>query len=83
MIKEGSNIGKDRGPKVKTVGRFKLSEIYNMDQTPLAFEFLDGRTYNSKGAKTVWLKEGKSGHNKRQATLQITVCAMLYLVSLH
>ena len=35
------------------VGRFKLSEIANIDQTPIAFEFLSGWTYNFKGAKTI------------------------------
>jgi hypothetical protein len=32
---------------------FKLSEISNMDQTPISFEFLDSRTYESSGAHTV------------------------------
>ena len=41
----------------KYVGRFKLSQIAKMDQTPLAFEFLDRRTYEVKGEKTMWLKE--------------------------
>jgi hypothetical protein len=29
---------------------FELSEISNMDQTPIAFEFLDNRTYDTIGA---------------------------------
>lgn len=57
------------------VGRFKLLEIGNMDQTPLAFDFLSARTYNEKGAKTVWLKESRSGWDKRQCTLQVCVSA--------
>ena len=36
-----------------TVGRYALSNICNMDQTPLPFEYLDGRTYDIKGNKTV------------------------------
>lgn len=46
-----------------------------MDQTPLAFEFLDQRTYDFKGAETVWIKETRSGWDKRQATLQLCVFA--------
>ncbi len=44
-----------------------------MDQLPLLFEFLKGCTYTRKGDRTVRLKEGKSGHDKRQCTLQIVV----------
>jgi hypothetical protein len=44
-----------------------------MDQTPLAFEFLNGRTYDKRGSNTIWLKESRSGSNKRQATLQLCV----------
>jgi hypothetical protein len=54
---------------------FKLSEISNMDQTPISFEFLDQRTYDTKGNKTVWLKTARSGWDKRQATLQIILHA--------
>jgi hypothetical protein len=39
--------------QVLYIGRFKLSEIANIDQTPIAFEFLFGKTYNFKGSKTV------------------------------
>ena len=46
-----------------------------MDQTPISFEFLDNRTYNTKGAKTVFLKQTGSGWDQRQATLQILVHA--------
>jgi hypothetical protein len=44
-----------------------------MDQTPAPFEYLDGRTYNAKGDKTIWVKAEKSGWDKRQATVQLTV----------
>jgi hypothetical protein len=46
-----------------------------MDQTPLPFEFNKGKTYAKTGSKTVWVKEQRSGWNKRQATLQICVHA--------
>jgi len=57
------------------VGRFRLCHIFNMDQTPLPFEFLHGRTYEFKGKKTVWIRALKSSWSKRQATLMITACA--------
>jgi hypothetical protein len=34
---------------------FELLEIANMDQTPIAFEFLDGRTYDTTGVRTVFV----------------------------
>ena len=43
-----------------------------MDQTPLAFDFIGSRTYESKGAKTVFQKESRSGQDKRQCILQVT-----------
>jgi len=58
-----------------TIGRYRLRNICNMDQTPLPFEFLSGQTYNTKGEKTVWIKGATSGWDKRHATLQLTVFA--------
>ena len=58
---------------VPLVGWFKLSEIANIDQTPIAFDFLSGRTYNPKGAGTIWVKEARSGWDKRLAILQVIV----------
>jgi transposase-like protein len=54
---------------------FELSEIANMDQTPISFEFLDNKTYDTKGVKTVFVKQSGSGWDRRQATLQIVVHA--------
>ena len=74
VIIEGKSIvGLPRGPGIPVVSRIKLSEICNMDQSPLLFEYLKGRTYAKRGDKTVRLKEGKSGHDRRQCTLQIAV----------
>ena len=75
IIEGKSIIGIPRGPEVPVVGRIKLSEICNMDQSPLPFEYLKGRTYAKKGDRTIRIKEGKSGHDKRQCTLQIAVFA--------
>jgi hypothetical protein len=53
IVKDFSNIGLPQGKDILVVGQVKLSEIGNMDQTPLAFDFLSPRTYNEKGAKTM------------------------------
>jgi len=57
------------------IGRYDLAHIVNMDQTPLPFEYITGRTYAHKGDKTIWAKSAKSGWDKRQATLVLTVFA--------
>jgi hypothetical protein len=59
VIQEFSDCGLPY--QVPYVGRFKLSEIANIDQIPIAFEFLTAKTYDFKGSKTVWLKEARSG----------------------
>jgi hypothetical protein len=46
-----------------------------MDQTPICFEFLSSKTYETKGSNTVWVKTARSGWDKRQATLQILLHA--------
>jgi hypothetical protein len=45
-----------------------------MDETPIPFESLD-KTYSTKGAHTVQLKSTRSGWDKRQATLMLTIFA--------
>jgi hypothetical protein len=75
VINADSDCGKPRLATIPVVGRYKLSEIANMDQTPLAFEFQRGRTYAAKGSRTVILKTARSGWEKRQATLQVIVFA--------
>lgn len=57
------------------VGRYRLSNICNLDETPIPFEYLDRRTYNLRGVKTVWAKTTKSGWDKRQATLILCIFA--------
>lgn len=75
IINPNSDCGISCLLETPLVGRFKLSEIANMDQTPIAFEFLSGRTYDLKGTKSVWIKEQRSGWDRRQATLQVVVYA--------
>ena len=54
---------------------FALSEIANMDQTLISFEFLSSKTYKSKEAKIIQVKTARSSQDKRQATLQIVLHA--------
>ena len=58
-----------------SLGKFKLSQIANMDQTPLQFCFSNGPTYAGRGDKSVWVKSGASGLEKRQCTVQLTIFA--------
>lgn len=57
------------------VGRYYLSNICNVDETPLPFEYLNGRTYDLIGSKTIWIKETQSGWDKRQASLVLCIFA--------
>lgn len=55
--------------------RFPLQYIYNMDQTSLPFEFLQTRTFDKKGATTIYIHSAHTAWTKRQATLMLTTCA--------
>ena len=69
-IRQVSQPGDTNSPS-----RFPLQYIYNMDQTPMPFEFLKNRTFAPKGSKIVWIKAENTNWTKRQATLMITICA--------
>ena len=43
------------------VGRYELSNISNMDQTPWPYEYLEGRTYNRIRDRTIWVESSHSG----------------------
>lgn len=45
------------------------SHVLNLDETPIPFEYLDGKTYDIKGTKTVSAKTDRSGWDKQQTTL--------------
>lgn len=60
---------------ISDIGRYLLSNIANLDETPIPFEYLDGRTYDTIGLKTIWAKSAKSGWDKRQASLILMVFA--------
>ncbi|RPB05356.1 hypothetical protein L873DRAFT_1839909 [Choiromyces venosus 120613-1] len=46
------------------IGQFRLSNILNLDETPIPFAYLDGHTYNLKGSKTISGKTDQSGWDK-------------------
>jgi len=60
---------------VPAVGRYWLQNICNMDQTPVPYEYLEGQTYNLIGKKSFCLQSSKSGWDKRQGTIQLTIFA--------
>ena len=74
QIRQGDIIYRDIGVTA-SVGRYLLSNICNIDEIPLPFEYLDGRTYDLVGSKTVWIKETRSGWSKRKATLLLCIFA--------
>ena len=58
------------------LGLWELSDIANMDETPLEFCFnTKGATYADTGEKTVWCRTTGSGQDKRQCTVQLTIFA--------
>ena len=57
--------------KVRRRGVYLLSDIANMDQTPLPFILDDGKTYNETNEKDVICKTGASGLDKHQSTAQL------------
>jgi len=58
-----------------SVSHYQLSNICNLDETRIPYEYLDGKTYNTTGEKTVWVKESRSGWDKRQACLVLCIFA--------
>jgi hypothetical protein len=55
--------------KQTSMRRFPNNLVINLDETPLPFEFLNGYSYDFKGAITVAGKSERSGWDKRQATI--------------
>jgi hypothetical protein len=43
--------------------------ILNIDETPIPFEYLEGKTYDLTGSRTISAETDRSGWDKRQATL--------------
>ena len=57
------------------LGKFSLSTIANVDQTPLPFTFNKGQGYDQTGTKSVWHRGAQSGLDKWQCTVQLTIFA--------
>jgi len=63
----------ERDGLVSDIGYYRLSNILNLDETPIPFEYLDGKTYDIKGSRTIGGKTDGSGWDKRQATLVLYI----------
>ena len=61
VIRKDSFVGLPYGLDTKVVGRFKLFEIGNIDQTPIPFNFIGTTTYNLTRSKTVFVKSTRDG----------------------
>eukprot|EP00112_Aurelia_sp_Birch-Aquarium-sp1_P025127 Seg821.9 transcript_id=Seg821.9/GoldUCD/mRNA.D3Y31 product="hypothetical protein" protein_id=Seg821.9/GoldUCD/D3Y31 len=59
----------------KKWGRWLPTNRWNVDQVPLPFINEQATTYAYKGSKAVWVAQPSSGLDKRQATLQLMICA--------
>ena len=57
------------------LGKFQLSTIANVDQTPLPFTFNGGQGYSRTGERSVWHRGSASGLDKRQCMVQLTIFA--------
>ena len=68
-IRRAAKEGEQIGP----LGRWTARHIANMDQTPLPFIFCSGETYTDTGERSVWVRGGASGLEKRQCTVQLTL----------
>jgi hypothetical protein len=55
--------------------RFPLNLIINLDETPLPFEFLNGYSYDFRGARTIAGKSDRNSWNKRQITIILYIIA--------
>ena len=62
-------------PPLHEDGRYRLCDINNMNQTPIAYEFLQKHSYDFKKTKTVWVKTHRSEWDYRQAILMLYVSA--------
>ena len=61
--------------KNEGLGAYTLDTIYNMDQTPIPFDYNNGKTYATTGSKSIQVKGTASGLEKRQATVQLCIRA--------
>lgn len=62
------------------IGRYNSYIIWNLNETPLLFEYPNGPIYNQIGEKTVWVKESKSERNNWQAGLVFYIFADIFII---
>lgn len=62
-------------PMTLPKSRFRLAMIINLDETPIPFQFTDDMTYSLRGEKTISTRSQRSGWDKRQATVMLTIDA--------
>jgi hypothetical protein len=79
VIRVDSICGIPRGPTIITIGRFKLSEIGNMDQSPLAFEFLKAGLLLGKVIGQLLSKELQAD-GKRDSVRFRYMCLLMVLI---
>lgn len=75
FVRRNAQLRENMQDELLVVGRYLLSCICNMDETPLPFEFLDGQTYADRGSHTVQIRSTRSGWDKRQATILLCIFA--------
>ena len=56
-------------------GRWTPERRYNVDQVPCPFIIDQEITYEQQGSSIVWISQPGNGLDKRQCTLQLTICA--------
>jgi hypothetical protein len=56
MIQKDSIYRENRSINIPIVNRFKLSKIYNIDQTPILFKISKKKTYYKKKNNIIYLK---------------------------
>ena len=75
FVRRNAQLRPGTNDELLVVGRYILSGICNMDESPLPFEFLDGQTYADRGSHTVQVRTTCSGWDKRQATILLCIFA--------
>lgn len=55
------------------IGHYYLTDIWNLNETPLPFEYLSGRTYNPIESKPILVTDTQGGWDKPEASLVLCV----------
>jgi hypothetical protein len=84
LTEEGIRLRNLHPPLILPPNRYRIAMIINLDETPIPFQFAADMTYDVEGKKTISTQAEKSGWDKRQATVLLSVKAdaSKYLVPL-